>query len=301
VKMFLFVVGFIGSVFFGVSATSRAAPPGGGFRGGGFQGGFIGRNASPAFAMGRGVRRDFAFQQNRFFDRRGFAFRRNRFFERGGHRFFVQQAIWPFYWYPYYGLDYYPWDTSYLDYGPDNDYNYGSDSVAPVQPEYSQRTATPGPLVVVINQGNSRSTDNPGAGHANSSYGSTGADDRQRIAAQGTNEQAGMPADPVKSVSPALPDAVQAALEVPRPVPKPQPGSSDKLVLVSWLNDNGKDVIYVQDVATNEVQRVTSEPNKENFRIVEVHPDADPKAFEAIISNGSEQIPVKFPILKTGS
>jgi hypothetical protein len=25
-----------------------------------------------------------------------------------------------------------------------------------------------------------------------------------------------------------------------------------------------------------------------------VHPNADPKEFEAIISNGSEQIPVKF-------
>ena len=283
-KRFLFVVGFIGSVFFAGSATCRAAPPGGGFRGGGFHGGFIGRNAGPAFTMGRGMGRDFAF-------------RRNHFFEGRGRRFFVQQVIWPFYWYPYYGLDYYPWDTSYLDYGPDNDYN----SAAPARSEYYRPTANPAPVVVVINQGNSRSTDNPNAGYANSSYGSIGAADRPRIAAQGPNEQAGMPTDPVKPVSPVVPEAAQAALEVPRPVPKPQPGSSAKLVLVSWLNDNGKEVIYVQDVATNEVQRITSEPNKENFRIVEVHPDADPKEFEAIISNGSEQIPVKFPILKTGS
>jgi uncharacterized membrane protein len=65
-------------------------------------------------------------------------------------------------------------------------------------------------------------------------------------------------------------------------------------VLVSWLNDNGKDVIYVQNVETNEVQRITSQPNRKNFRIVEVHPNSDPKEFEAIISNGSEQIPVRF-------
>ena len=75
---------------------------------------------------------------------------------------------------------------------------------------------------------------------------------------------------------------------------QPQAGGSAKLVLVSWLNENGKDVVYVQNAETNEVQKITSEPNKNNFRIVEVHRNADPKEFEAIISNGSEQIPVKF-------
>jgi hypothetical protein len=68
----------------------------------------------------------------------------------------------------------------------------------------------------------------------------------------------------------------------------------DKLVLVSWLNDAGKIVIYVQNTQTNDVQRITSEPNKDNFRIVEVHPNADPKLFEAVISNGNEKGPVKF-------
>jgi hypothetical protein len=73
-----------------------------------------------------------------------------------------------------------------------------------------------------------------------------------------------------------------------------KPSVLDKLALVSWLNDAGKIVIYVQNMETNEVQRITSEPNKDNFRIVEVHPNADPKLFEVVISNGNEKGPVKF-------
>jgi hypothetical protein len=68
----------------------------------------------------------------------------------------------------------------------------------------------------------------------------------------------------------------------------------DKLVLVSWLDDAGKIVIFVQNTETNDVQKVTSEPNKDHFRIVEIHPNADPKLFEAVISNGTETGPVRF-------
>jgi hypothetical protein len=68
----------------------------------------------------------------------------------------------------------------------------------------------------------------------------------------------------------------------------------DKLVLVSWLDDAGKIVIFVQNTETNEVQKVTSEPNKDHFRIVEIHPNPDPNLFEAVISNGSEKGPVRF-------
>ena len=68
----------------------------------------------------------------------------------------------------------------------------------------------------------------------------------------------------------------------------------DKLVLVSWLDDAGKIVIFVQNTETKDVQKVTSEPNKDHFRIVEIHPNADPKLFEAVISNGSENGPVRF-------
>jgi hypothetical protein len=65
-------------------------------------------------------------------------------------------------------------------------------------------------------------------------------------------------------------------------------------VLVGWLEDAGKEVIYVQNTETNDVQEITSEPNLDNFRIVELHPNADPKLFEAVISNGSQQGPVRF-------
>jgi hypothetical protein len=73
-----------------------------------------------------------------------------------------------------------------------------------------------------------------------------------------------------------------------------RPRVMDKLVLVSWLNDGGRTVIYVQNTETNEVQKITSEPNKDNFRIVEIHPDPDPKLFEAVISDGREKGVVKF-------
>jgi hypothetical protein len=71
----------------------------------------------------------------------------------------------------------------------------------------------------------------------------------------------------------------------------------DKLVLVSWLDDAGKIVIFVQNTETNDVQQVTSEPNKDHFRIVEIHPNEDPKLFEAVISNGIEKGPVRFRLI----
>jgi len=76
-----------------------------------------------------------------------------------------------------------------------------------------------------------------------------------------------------------------------------KPSILDKLVLLSWLNEPGQTVIYVQNTETNEVQKITSEPNKDNLRIVEIHPNADPKLFEAVISDGSEQGPVKFRLI----
>ena len=76
-----------------------------------------------------------------------------------------------------------------------------------------------------------------------------------------------------------------------------KPSVLDKLVLVSWLNDAGKTAIFVQNTETNDVQKITFEPNKDNFRIVEIHPNADPQLFEAVISNGSEKGPVRFRMI----
>jgi hypothetical protein len=68
----------------------------------------------------------------------------------------------------------------------------------------------------------------------------------------------------------------------------------DKLVLVSWLNDGGKDVVFVQNTDTSEVQKVTENPNSNNLRLVEIHRNADPQKAEAVLANGPEQGSVKF-------
>ncbi len=107
-------------------------------------------------------------------------------------------------------------------------------------------------------------------------------------------------AEPPPLVSPVIKDPTPAAKDPPavgstasetRPT---QTEGGDKLVLVSWLKEDGKDVIYVQNTQTNDVQKITSEPNLDHFRIVEIHPNSDPRQFEAVISNGSNQIPVRF-------
>jgi hypothetical protein len=261
--MFLFLAGSMAIAVFALSSTSRAAPPGSGFRGRGFHGRLVNHNAGRTFATERGMRRD--------------------------HPRFRRQFIWPVYWDPDFWPNYYPLNYSFLD----SDYDYTDSSFAPALPEYSTRNTTPDPVVVIINQGNPRSTDNSNAGYFNSNYRATTAEGQERIVVQRSNEQMGIGSNSFNPVSPAT-QASPAPVQAAQAVPQVRVGGSEKLVLVSWLNDSGKDVIYVQNTETNEVQKITSEPNRHNFRIVEVHPDADPKEFEAIISNGSEQIPVRF-------
>ena len=117
---------------------------------------------------------------------------------------------------------------------------------------------------------------------------------QQRIAAQDPNEKIAPPADPRTFVTPAVPQPTQTPAKGTEITPRAQAGAFGNLVLVSWLEDAGKDVIYVQNTETNDVQKITSEPNLDNFRIVELHRNPDPKLFEAVISNGSQQGPVRF-------
>src|SRR5258708_13556654 len=114
-----------------------------GFGGGHAFGGFTGRGFSPGFSGPRG------FSTGRFCGRGG----PGRFGDRGfrGQRVFFQQFAWPVNWYPFY-----PYDSSYLDYGPDNDYQYGDNSAASVQPESFRPAVDHGPVVVSINTGNTR-------------------------------------------------------------------------------------------------------------------------------------------------
>jgi hypothetical protein len=68
----------------------------------------------------------------------------------------------------------------------------------------------------------------------------------------------------------------------------------EKFVLISWLNDGGKDVVFVQNTETSEVQKITKDPNQNSLRLVAIHKAADLKNAEAVISNGTEEGSVKF-------
>jgi hypothetical protein len=297
-RLFMSLVkGFLaGLVLAGISAMMPAAAfahggGGGGqaFVGGGSRGfgsghafgGFTGRGFSPGFSEMRG------FSTSRFSGRGD----HDRFEHRGvrDHRVFFRQFAWPVDWYPYY-----PYDYSYLNYGPDNDYQYGDDSAAPVQPGSFTPAVDHGPIVVSINTTNSRPIDSsPNTAYLNSVYSSTDAPGQQRIVTQDPSEKIGLRSDPT-FVPPAVPQPTQTAAKSIQTTPRAHAGAFGNLVLVSWLEVAGKDVIYVQNTETNDVQKITAEPNLDNFRIIAVHPNADPTLFEAVISNGSQQGPVRF-------
>ena len=73
-----------------------------------------------------------------------------------------------------------------------------------------------------------------------------------------------------------------------------KPKVFDKLVLLSWLNDGGKDIVFVQNTETNEVQKITTDANSNNLRLIAIHKAADPKIAEVVLSNGTEEGSVKF-------
>jgi hypothetical protein len=74
----------------------------------------------------------------------------------------------------------------------------------------------------------------------------------------------------------------------------PQAKVFDKFVLLSWLNDGGTDVVFVQNIETNEVQKITKDPNSNSLRLVAIHKAADPKNADVLLSNGAEEGSVKF-------
>jgi hypothetical protein len=76
--------------------------------------------------------------------------------------------------------------------------------------------------------------------------------------------------------------------------PRPPASVFDKLVLLSWLNDGGADVVFVQNTETNEVQKITKQPNANSFRLIAIHKAADPKDAQVEIANSTEQGVVKF-------
>jgi hypothetical protein len=68
----------------------------------------------------------------------------------------------------------------------------------------------------------------------------------------------------------------------------------DSLFLASWLKDGRKEVVLVQNSETNELQRITIEPNENNLRLIEIRSNPNPQLVEAVISDGKEQGAVRF-------
>jgi hypothetical protein len=279
-KTLLFIPGFLISAFLMLSATSDAAPLGDGPSGHGFRGGFAAHRAGTLFTTSRGIRPNPAFRSN---------FRLNqdrRFFHRD-HQVFFQPSIWPTYWYPYGDLN----DYSYLDAEPDETYQYWDSSTAPPQLESSRPVTDRGPIVVIVKAGSPGTPDSSqNSGYGANGYSSTASAGQRNFLSQDQSERGGPSADP----STAVPQTTPAIVKGTQTRPQAENGPFGNFVLVSWLEEAGKDVIYVQNTETHDVQKITSQPNLDNFRIVELRRSTDPKLFEAVISNGSQQGPVRF-------
>jgi hypothetical protein len=69
-----------------------------------------------------------------------------------------------------------------------------------------------------------------------------------------------------------------------------------KLILVNWLHDKGKDILFVEDTETNEIKKVTKEEgaNSDQLRLIEVVPNKNPSLIFAKLTNGREEGIVKF-------
>ncbi|MBV9875366.1 MAG: hypothetical protein JO025_11605 [Verrucomicrobia bacterium] len=69
-----------------------------------------------------------------------------------------------------------------------------------------------------------------------------------------------------------------------------------KLILVNWLHDKGKDIVFVEDTETNEVKKVTKDEgaNSDRLRLIEVVPNKNPGLIIAKLTNGKEEGIVRF-------
>jgi hypothetical protein len=52
--------------------------------------------------------------------------------------------------------------------------------------------------------------------------------------------------------------------------------------------------VFVQNTETNELQKITNDPNPNNLRLIEIHKNADPLKADVLLSNGAEKGVVKF-------
>jgi hypothetical protein len=68
----------------------------------------------------------------------------------------------------------------------------------------------------------------------------------------------------------------------------------DKFILTSWLREGRTDVVFIQNIETNGVEKITAEPNQSNLRLVALHLNPNAQFVEAVISDGKEQGALKF-------
>jgi hypothetical protein len=220
---------------------------------------------------GRG--RHFAFHDGRFQNR---FFVHDRFFRR--HHRFVSNFAFAGYgfpdWYPNY-YDSYPDDDSNNDGEPGYDRQYFDESPVPTLTELARRANDTASFEGISIFGSPLPV---GSSNDRGNYRTTSAAERDLNVVREPNESTAAKADPVKLVTTD---------------PNTQGGPFANLILVGWLNDAGNDVIFVQNAVTKKLQKVTAEPNKDHFRIIELRQNADPKLVEAVISNGTEQGTVK--------
>jgi hypothetical protein len=76
--------------------------------------------------------------------------------------------------------------------------------------------------------------------------------------------------------------------------PTARSSAFDKLYMSSWMKDGGQVVMFVQNSETNEVEKITAQPNQKGVRLIAMHLNPDPKLVEAVLSDGKEQGIVRF-------
>ncbi|MBV9488254.1 MAG: hypothetical protein JO069_00825 [Verrucomicrobia bacterium] len=288
--MRVFVAGLIVTAWAALAIDSYALPPGRGYYSPGSRGGFVRRSFGPAFSRGR-----FSGGALPVFAGRAigpeFAVSRNYHTLVGEHRFYSRRfrtvagfgtpaLTW---WYPYTGV--YPYnDYSYLPDSSEPFYSYPDpdELAAAVQLEWARRDHDDSATVGGIYSPREYPPLKP-----------TYRDLYSSLTKAGTQTDVPVAQTDVPVRSPNQPPGSSPAAQSPAGSPTPG-GTFKQLVLASWFKENGKETVFVENTETNEVEKITSEPNRDHFRIVEVHPDVNPALSEVVISNGTEQGAVRF-------
>jgi hypothetical protein len=74
----------------------------------------------------------------------------------------------------------------------------------------------------------------------------------------------------------------------------PQISPLDSLFLSSWLRKDGRDVVIVQNLQTNDTLTITTEPDPHKLRLIQMNLNPDPRLVEAVISDGNERRAIKY-------